>query len=216
MSTRSRLSTLLLLTSIAVFAAVGGYWLVQVKDSGQPIANQALLRDGPLLRLPEPKSIADFEMYDHEGDTFSRSSLEGAWTLVFFGFSACPHICPDTLFQLTNVVEKLEGELPPERLPQVLFISVDPERDTAEALGQYRARFGNAIEAISGTDEQLRGLALQFGAHYGVPVHEAGAWYNVEHSISVHLLNPEAQWVGLLSAPHDAEAMAEALERFIR
>jgi protein SCO1/2 len=134
---------------------------------------------------------------------------------VFFGFSSCPHICPNTLFLLTSVVDQLEKELPAESLPQVLFVSVDPERDTPEVLQQYRERFGGNIEAVSGADDQLRALAMDLGSHYVVPEHEPGEWYNVDHSISVHLLDPQARWVALLSPPHDAAAMAEVLERFL-
>jgi protein SCO1/2 len=216
MNTGTRTPTLILIASIAVLAAAGGFWLAyMLKSEGSAMVDQTLLRDGPLLALPEPKQLADFVLYDHNGDEFSETSLEGEWTLVFFGFSSCPHICPNTLFLLTAVVDQLEKELPAESLPQVLFVSVDPERDTPEVLQQYRERFGGGIEAVSGADDQLRALAMDLGSHYVVPEHEAGEWYNVDHSISVHLLDPQARWVALLSPPHDAATMAEVLERFL-
>jgi protein SCO1/2 len=206
----------LMFAAVAVIGAGVGLWFAHhIRATEKPVANQQMLRDGPLLRLPEPKPIADFELYDDAGGGFSRVDIEGRWTVVFFGFSSCPHICPDTLYQLTLAVDALRETLPPERVPGILFIGVDPERDTPEALNRYRARFENAIEAVSGEDAQLRALAMQLGVHYVVPEHEKNTWYNVDHSLSVLLLDPQAQWVGVLSAPHDGEAMSEALRRFI-
>ena len=199
---------------VALVASGLGLWLAYSlqTDAAAP-ANQALLRDGPLLRLPDPKPIADVALYDDQGEPFSLSALEGDWTLVFFGFTSCPHICPDTLYQLTEAKSRLEGELAPERVPRILFVGVDPGRDTPEALGQYRERFGGGIEAVSGEDPQLRALAMQVGVHYVVPDHEPGAWYNVDHTASVQLIDPQGRWAGVLSAPHDAEAIAAALAR---
>lgn len=213
-STSARI--LVVFAAIALAAAVGGLWLAHsIKAGNGPVADQVVLRDGPFLRLPDPKAIEDFALYDHSGQAFSRASLEGGWTLAFFGFSSCPHICPDTLYKLTRVVDRLEGELPADRVPGVLFIAVDPERDNPQALAQYRERFDDGIEAVSGPDSQLRALAMQLGAHYVVPGHEPGQWYNVDHSMGVLLLDPEVRWVGLFSAPHDSEAMAQALGRYL-
>lgn len=216
MSSIASARILIVFAAVALVAAIGGLWLAHSMQSrADPIADQAVLRDGPFLRLPEPKPIADFALYDHAGNAFSRASLEGDWTLAFFGFSSCPHVCPDTLFQLTRVVERLESALPPDRVPEVLFIAVDPERDTPEALAQYRERFDGAIEAVSGPDPQLRALAMQLGVHYVVPEHEPGQWYNVDHSVGVMLLDPKVRWVGLFSAPHEPEAMARVLRRYL-
>lgn len=202
--------------AIALAAAVGGLWLAHSMhvDNGAG-ANQAVLRDGPFLRLPEPKPIADFALYDHAGQPYSRASLEGSWTLAFFGFTSCPHICPDTLFKLTETVDLLEGELPAAAVPEVLLIGVDPARDTPEALARYRQRFDQEIQAVSGPDAQLRALALQLGAHFVVPEHEPDKWYNVDHSVGVLLLDPQARWIGIFSAPHDSQAMAGALRRYL-
>lgn len=209
-------STLLAFAAVALIAAVVGLWLADAtRNQAVPILDQAQLRDGPFLRLPEPKPIADFALYDHEGNPYARTSLQGSWTLAFFGFTSCPHICPDTLFKLTEVVDRLEGELPAARVPQVLLIGVDPERDTPEALARYCERFGNEILAVSGPHAQLRALAMQLGAHYVVPEHDPDQWYNVDHSLRVMLLDPQARWVGVFSAPHDTDAMAGALQRFL-
>lgn len=212
----SNTSTLAIFAGVALFAAAAGLWLAHlVQGRNAKVAESSVVRDGPLLVLPESKPIADFTLYDHSGQDFSRASLAGHWTLVFFGFSNCPHVCPDTLFRLKGVVDKLKPDVSPAQVPRILFVGVDPERDTPEALGRYRDRFDDAIEAVSGSDDQLRALATQLGVHYLVPDHDPGTWYSVEHSITVALLDPEVRWVGLFSPPHEPGAMAAALERLL-
>ena len=203
---------------VALVAAGAGIWLAGTLERAatprveapQPV-DQSTLRDGPLLRLPEPRPIADFALYDRHGDPFSRADLEDRWSLAFFGFSSCPHICPDTLFQLTRAAESL----PEGQQPRVWFIGVDPERDTPERLDEYAERFGGDLVATSGPDAQLRALAMQLGVHYNVPEHEPGEWYNVDHSMDVLLIDPQGRWAGVLKAPHDGEAIAGAVGRHI-
>ena len=214
---KQKITLSLVLLAVALTAATGGMWLAKnLRDGDAGIANQALLRDGPLLVLPEAKTLSEFTLYDHTGGEFNRNSLEGKWRLVFFGFASCPHICPDTLFRLKTVVDQLSESLSPEKLPAILFISVDPGRDTPAVLDEYRQRFDGGIEAVSGDDEQLRKLAMDLGAHYVIPAHEPGDWYNVDHSISVHVLNPDGEWVGLMSAPHASECAATPIQNPLR
>jgi protein SCO1/2 len=209
-------SLTLIFVAVAVLAGGTGLWLARsLQNDDVATYNQEELRDGPLLKLPEPKVVADFSLYDDEGVAFSRADIEGQWTLVFFGFSSCPHICPDTLFRLVQVRDGLRDVLPPDRVPKVLFIGVDPERDTPAALSAYRDRFDGNIMAVSGSDAQLRALAMQLGVHYVVPEHEEGKWYSVDHSINVLLLDTNAKWVGVFSAPHDVDSMAGALSRYL-
>ena len=203
---------------VALLAAGGGLWFAQAtlnqsapKAPAAPV-DQAELRDGPLLRLPQAKVLADFALYDHAGEPFNKASLDGQWTLVFFGFTSCPHICPSVLYKLNEASAALDEGL---EKPRVLLISVDPERDTPEVLARYRERFDGKIEAVSGPDAQLRALAMQLGAHYVIPEHEPDEWYNVDHSLNVMVLDADANWVGVYSAPHDIEAIAASLSRFL-
>lgn len=216
MNTPAKTATIILVISIAIAAAIAGFWVAKIsKEASSEGGAPRLVQVGPLLAMPEPKPLSDFSLYDHTGSAFTPMALEGRWTLVFFGFASCPHICPNTLYKLTSVVEQLEGGLPAELIPQILFVSVDPERDTAEVLDRYRERFSGQVLTVSGPDDQLRTLALDLGAHYVIPEHEPGEWYNVDHSASVHLLNPDGEWAGVFSAPHDAGAIASSLETYL-
>lgn len=210
MSEHSQMRILMLFTVVAVLAAGAGLWL-GLRGDGQPAAPlDGPERDGPLTLLPEPRPLADFSLVDQHGRAFSRADLEGRWSLVFFGFASCPHICPDTLFQLQRAVNGLDPVGETER-PRVVFVSVDPERDTPERLDEYVAQFGPDVIAITGEHPQLRALATQLGIHYNIPDHAPGEWYNVDHTVSVPVLDPQARWAGVLGAPHEAEGIRDAL-----
>ena len=83
--------------------------------------------------------------------------------------------------------------------------------DTPERLDEYVAQFGPDVIAITGEHPQLRALATQLGIHYNIPDHAPGEWYNVDHTVSVPVLDPQARWAGVLGAPHEAEGIRDAL-----
>lgn len=204
--------TLTLFSVVAVLAAAAGLWLGLRGSDRQAATVEAPQREGPLTVLPEPRPLADFALVDQHGRPFSRADLEGRWSLVFFGFASCPHICPDTLFQLQQAVAGLDPEVDGPR-PRVVFVSVDPERDTPRRLDEYARRFGPDLVAVTGEHPQLRALAVQLGIHYNIPDHEPGEWYNVDHTVSVPVLDPQARWAAVLGAPHEADGIRDALAR---
>ena len=165
-----------------------------------------------LLLLPKPRSFADFSLVDHRGKPFTKAQFEGHWSVLFFGFTACPDICPDTLFQFQQARHILMEELGETELPMFYLVSVDPERDTPQKLASYLSYFDPAFIGLSGTDAELRALATQLGIAYHVAEHEAGSLdYSVDHSSGVLLLNPDAQLVGVLPAPQEGTRMARDL-----
>lgn len=166
-----------------------------------------------LMVLPEPKVIADFDLLDGAGQPFSLENLEGKWTLMFFGFTNCPDVCPSALYDLNLISEALDksrGDESPGH--QVVFVSVDPERDTPEKLSEYVAYFNPDFIGVTGNPEQLAPLTMQLGIATQVEEHEAGAErYNVYHTASVMLMDPDGQLYGVFPAPHNAEKMAADL-----
>jgi protein SCO1/2 len=132
---------------------------------------------------------------------------------MFFGYTHCPDVCPSTLYDLKLVHEKLE-QLTGDGAPghQVLFVSVDPERDTPEQLGQYVNYFHPDFIGVTGPQEQLAPLTMQLGIAYRIEDHEADSpQYNVDHSVSVLLTDPQGRLHGVFPAPHDADKMAGEL-----
>jgi len=202
----THLQFLILALSIAVLSLAAGSLLWRTFQTPAAPAEQTL------LVLPQPREIADFSLVDQSGKPFSREQFEGNWSLLFFGFTSCPDICPNTLFQLQQARQILLEDLAEEDLPKFYLVSVDPERDTPEKLANYLAYFDPAFTGLSGADEQLRALSMQLGIAYHVSAHEPGATdYNVDHSAAVLLLNPEAQLVGVMPAPHDGTRIARDL-----
>lgn len=166
-----------------------------------------------LLLLPEPRVLADFELLDGQGQPFSLERLRGRWSLLFFGFTNCPDVCPSALYDLA----RMNAQLSPqggngEAAQRVVFVSVDPERDTPEKLSQYVAYYDPEFIGATGSHAQLAALTAQLGIAYQIEEHDPGAEnYQVAHSSSVVLVDPRGQLRGAFSAPLDADRMARDL-----
>jgi protein SCO1/2 len=168
-------------------------------------ARQAMPRNS-LIVLPEPRVIADFALIDQLGQPFSLEQLRGSWSLIFFGFTHCPDVCPTALYELQQVRKSLAQKLDEStQMPEILFVSVDPERDTPEALRDYLSHFDPSFIGLTGKHEQLLPLTKQVGIAYRIEEHESGVTqYNVDHSTGILLTNPAGRLHGVFPAPHGA------------
>lgn len=157
--------------------------------------------------LPKPRPLPAFALTDHDGQPYDATRLNNNWDLVFFGFSNCAAICPTTLLILSTVAQATE---PPAR---VVFISVDPRRDTTERLRTYVQAFGDRVTGVSGADTQLVKIASALGATYSVP--DTDGDYMVEHSGAVFLVDPRGRYAGVITRPDDPESMVADLQHLI-
>jgi len=159
-----------------------------------------------LIVLPEPRVIADFDLIDQRSDPFSLEDLKGNWSLIFFGFTHCPDVCPTALYELQQVKNTLEQEIGEGvQIPRIVFISVDPERDTPDKLQAYLSHFDPSFIGVTGKHEQLLPLTRQVGIAYRIEEHESGATqYGVDHSTGILLTNPAGRLHGVFPAPHGA------------
>jgi protein SCO1/2 len=150
---------------------------------------------------------------DQGGQPFSLQQLRGGWSLLFFGFTHCPDVCPTALYELQQVRTSLQQELDEStQIPEILFVSVDPERDTPQALQTYLSHFDPSFIGITGEHEQLLPLTKQVGIAYRIEEHEDGATrYNVDHSTGILLTNPDGRLHGVFPAPHDAAEISADL-----
>ncbi|NKN32841.1 SCO family protein [Marichromatium bheemlicum] len=138
------------------------------------------------------------------GGPLSLTQLRGKVVLIYFGYTWCPDICPTNLAIIAHALGKLTPEVR-ERV-QVLFISVDPERDDPERLRQYTAYFHPGIIGLTGTPEQLAEVAARYGAAYRrVEQPDSALGYLIDHSASTALVDPEGRLVGLLAHATPAE-----------
>jgi protein SCO1/2 len=192
--------TAMSLVLIAVFAVRPAS--ESVSDLPRVVAGKA----GSLLSSAKP--LPGFVLLDQDGESFGNQQLQGQWTLLFMGFSSCDHFCPPTMYKLGLLKDELAAEfLDHGDAPiEVLFVSVDPGRDSLVVLNEYISAYGAGFTAITGVQEQLETLVQGLDATYRVTVDPDD--YRVDHSPTVYLLNPEGAFVALFTPPHRVEYMA--------
>jgi protein SCO1/2 len=164
-------------------------------------------------RLPETRSLPNFALQTAGATPLTPADLRGHPTLLFFGFSSCPDLCPTTLTTLASAVRHLD-DLASAEQPMILFVSVDPRRDTPALLADYAVHFGDRVQAATADPTTLDALTRAVGAHYAVPADaDPARGYAVEHSGQVYVLNADGQFMAVFSPPHDAAIMAADLRR---
>lgn len=151
---------------------------------------------------PAPKPLPDISLVDQSGNEFSRDSLRGRWSLLFFGFTHCPDICPATLQQLAIAHKRLLES--GHEAPDIIFVSVDPERDSVAALASYVSHFGNDILGVTGDLAELRKLTSAAGIFFEKSTQPDGS-YSVDHSAVVLVVNADGAIRASFSTPHDID-----------
>ncbi len=206
-SPSSRLFNPVVLILLLALATGGGLWSYQYLNSKPPVELIAT------TRYPVPVQLIDFSLTDAAGKPVSRDSFRNSWNLLFFGFTHCPDICPTTLQMLAGVEKKLDQENPDHNIV-VWFVSVDPERDTPEQIGQYAGFFNPDMKAVTGSDAELRKLTKQMAIAYEIEEHDEGASsYLVDHSSAIIVLNPDAELYGVMTTPHRPKDILSDLQQ---
>jgi protein SCO1 len=184
----------------AVCAAVAGFWLARELDSTGPA-----LASGTWL--PRPKTIGAFHLTDDRGQPFSLHDLLGKPGLVFFGFTHCPDVCPTTLYKLAQI--KKAARVPGLR---VVFVTVDPARDTPTLVGTYVHAFDPDFVGLTGDNQSIIKMAAEFGVAVS-KVDLPGGDYTMDHSAVVFLMNTKGQVAGIFTPPFDTTRFSEDLDR---
>ena len=184
--------------AVVVIAAAAGFLAGRWWPAGPPALEASTALFG------EERPLPDFSLTDHNGQAYSRKSLTEHWTLLFFGYTHCPDICPVTLATMAASVDAVAA-LGGER-PHVVFVSVDPERDTPEALGGYVGVFRDDFLGVTGPHEELRKLARALGVVYSR--NGEGPDYLVDHSAAVLLVNAEGELQAVFGPPHEPDPIA--------
>ncbi len=166
--------------------------------------------------LASPKALAPFALADHAGAPFSNEQLRGRWSLMMLGFTHCPDVCPFTLQNLALVLEQLSTRVSPERLPQVVFLAVDPERDRP-VLADYVKHFNDGFIGITGAPADVKVLIDGLEGYVRFVGKEANKEsYQVQHSAVVSLLDPQARVRATLYPPMEPAATADFLADLMR
>lgn len=207
-----------MVAAVVIGFAVAFVGLLTLTGTREPAQQQRQLSTSTLLVLPEPLVIADFELIDHKGQPFTLDRLHGHWSLIFFGFSHCPDICPNTLYEMKGLKDVFGRKLPRQaKRLQIVFISVDPERDRPSDLEQYVQYFDPDFIGVTGPDEQIAPLTEQVGIEYEIEDHLPGEMrYDIEHTASVILSDPQGRIHGVFPGPHDSARMISDLVKVIR
>jgi len=195
---------------VAVLALIGGFALSWYAQSQKTIALESGLWFGEQAR-----ALPEFELLDHLQRPLTRADLNGHWSLMFFGYTHCPDVCPLGLQTLADMVRAID-DVDVSGALQVYFVSVDPERDRPEVLAQYVTYFNPGFIGATAAPDRLTPLTRALGiAHVIRNQTEGSDDYDVDHSSAMVLINPQAEYAGLFSAPQDAGAMARDLTRII-
>jgi len=151
-------------------------------------------------RLPE------FHLRGADGPV-TADDLRGHWTFVYFGYTNCPDACPVTLSILAHAQESLQAQgLEP---PNILFVSLDPARDTPDVLRRYTAVFGSHIAGATGDTGELRELVRFFGVSYERKETSDGNNYTLDHTTNFFLVTPDVRWLATFSPAEDPDAVTE-------
>ncbi|MEE4658989.1 MAG: SCO family protein [Halieaceae bacterium] len=189
-----------LLCFVAVI--VGGF--VYQINKPRVLSDSEMKLNGAIM-FETPRALPEFSLQTHRGEPFGPESLEGAWTLVFFGFTHCPDICPTTMAFLSRLMGELEG-LPEAKDTRVIMVSVDPARDTPEVLAEYVPYFNPEFTGVTGAFLDTHRLATALNMPFVKVVDEDGG-YQVEHGANVALINPRGDYHGFFKAPLDLAKM---------
>ena len=176
---------------------------------GEPrIMSLAETRANGLFLFDTPRDPGEFSLIDHHGSPFTREDLIDQWTLIFFGFTHCPDICPTTMAELAELKAQLVGTEASDA--RVVMLSVDPARDTPERLAQYVPYFHADFIGVTGDFTDILSFAQRLNAPFR-KVSEPDGAYQMEHSANVMLMNPRGDYHGFFRAPLDIPKMRVTL-----
>ena len=175
-------------------------------DRAAPIANG--------LVFENPRPISTFRLIDFDQGTFSVDQLKDRWSFIYFGYSACGQVCTETLTELKRLILTLSS-LDNAQPIQVVFVTVDPGRDSASRLKTYLREFDSTFIGITGDINTLAFFAAELAAPFTLGP-DAGESYALDHSNSIMLINPSAALQAVLAPPHDAQRLQADFGAIVR
>jgi protein SCO1 len=160
--------------------------------------------------LSQPRPVPAFTLVRHDGVAVTEADLSGRWSILFFGFTHCPDVCPTTLLVLRETMAAMSGPR-----PEVILVSLDPMRDTPEQLAPYVTYFDPDFVGFTGELVDVQALADGLGVAYAYVAGEDGD-YTVDHTASLFLIDPDRRLTALFHPPYTAARMARDLQEIMR
>jgi protein SCO1/2 len=206
----SRTPSIVVAAIVAIVAIASGMLLARsILGSGG--STQLGLARATLLDPARP--LPDFALVDQDGAPFGPQRLKNQWTLMFFGFTHCPDVCPTTLGMLAQT-EKQLADLPEGQRPHVVLVSVDPKRDTPQQLASYVKFFSPSFTGVTGSQQAIDDFTRALGVPVGISP-TANGGYNVDHSAAIFLIDPNGAMRALFSTPHESQVIASDYRRIV-
>jgi protein SCO1/2 len=192
---------------VAIVAVVLGLTVNRVL-SGKGQGDQTALIDAGVILLPQSREVPDLRMVDQDGQSVSLGSLRDKWTLLFFGYTFCPDICPTTLAQLRQI----KSELPKEAVDKlrIVLVSVDPNRDTPQQLKTYLGYFDKQFVGLTAPVDIIQKLANAVSIPF-IPADTSKPNYTVDHSGNLALLGPDGTQRGFIRGPLNNQKLVAQL-----
>jgi len=186
---------------------LGAALIVQTARIGPSPAGQL----SGVTEIRDDKPLPDFVLRGPRGE-FRNAHLLGRWSFMFFGYTQCPDVCP-TALTLMKDVRAMLGAVSPAPTFQVIFVSVDPRRDTPQLLGEYMAAFDPSFIGVSGDDAALSPLTRNLGVYFQRNDGTDLARYTVDHSAAIYLVDPRGRLAAVFSPPQEAATLAAHYRR---
>lgn len=200
---------LAILIIIVILLAILGYYSHYKKTAPLPATPTTQQTTPTQTLLPAPRTLNPFSLTDDAGNPLTNANLKGHWSLMFFGFTHCGDVCPTTLTELNKMYQQLQKDLPADRLPQIIFVSVDPERDTQPVLHNYIKNYNPNFIGATGNSDNLNVFVKDLGVYFHKKPSQDANTYDMEHSPQIYLFNPDGNWVGILTYPQQAEQLTQ-------
>ncbi|MGB4074034.1 SCO family protein [Pseudomonas sp.] len=202
--TRTQITVFVLVAIVALVLGLTVNKVLTSKGQGDP----TVLLDAGIVLLPQSRSLPELSLTNQDGQTVAVDQLKDQWSLLFFGYTFCPDICPATLAQL----RQLQGQLPPETLAKlrIVLVTVDPHRDTPEQLKKYLDYFDAGFIGLTGEQATLQKLANGVSIPY-IPADTSKENYTVDHSGNLVIIGPDGKQRGFIRAPINNTKLAAQL-----
>ncbi|AHE67954.1 SCO family protein [Legionella oakridgensis] len=191
---------------VAFVALVSGLFVSQYMHKKKKIDESQF--HGTLLN--HPREVNSFALTGIDEQPFNNAKLQGQWTMMFFGFTNCGYLCPTTMAELGKMYRLLE-EKGAKTLPKVVMISIDPQRDDLEKLAHYVHAFNSNFYGARGDKSTIKAMTREMGIAYAkvaLKDNKDSENYDIEHTGTVLLFNPQGQLIAFFTVPHQADSLA--------
>ncbi|MBU1282465.1 MAG: SCO family protein [Gammaproteobacteria bacterium] len=201
---RTQITVFVLVAIVALVLGLTVNKVLTSKGQGDP----TVLLDAGIVLLPQSRSLPELSLTNQDGQAVAVDQLKDQWSLLFFGYTFCPDICPATLAQL----RQLQGQLPPETLAKlrIVLVTVDPNRDTPEQLKKYLDYFDAGFIGLTGEQATIQKLANGVSIPF-IPADTSKENYTVDHSGNLVLIGPDGRQRGFIRAPINNSKLAAQL-----